>query len=537
MRALLLVTVAWGFAAAQPSAGNDPAASVKGVVTNSATGAPLRKAYVRLYPASGSARPATTDEHGRFAFEKVTPGTFKLDAEHVGFLQSSIADETGASMELRLTPGESVDVNVKLTPQASISGRVVDQDGDPWVHAYLDVERSVFKQGKRRMEGSGGTEIDDQGRFRIGQLPPGTYYIVATPDKRWERDNQTSAEGQLQPTWYPGSFDSQGSTPIILSAGQELSGLEVRLRRSATYRIRGTVFGLENLPKAPGTGSRLNRVVWASSGLGSPTQSASLRQDGSFEIQGLPSGDYYLGLLQGQPPVGLGRVQVRVDDRDVEGVLIEVPSARTLKGILRFEDSEKGQILSFQIILTDLDSGYGSRSSFSQGDGGFDFPLVIPGRYRVFVPGIYAGQYYVKLVSYQDQEARNGIISISDGDGPLELVLSKKGARVMIEAKPEATQVVLIPDAEGAQERDIGARKAVRDQNGIFNIGNIAPGTYRLFAFESVPDGAWVDTEFWKEIRSKGAELRIDEAESKSAEAPLVTKSEIGGLVSRLGME
>ena len=77
----------------------------------------------------------------------------------------------------------------------------------------------------------------------------------------------------------------------------------------------------------------------------------------------------------------------------------------------------------------------------------------------------------------------------------------------------------------------------MRDQNGTFNIGNVAPGAYRLFAFESVPDGAWVDAEFWKEIRSKGAELQISEGESKSADAPLVLKSDIAGLLSRLGMD
>ena len=77
----------------------------------------------------------------------------------------------------------------------------------------------------------------------------------------------------------------------------------------------------------------------------------------------------------------------------------------------------------------------------------------------------------------------------------------------------------------------------MRDQNGGFSIGNIAPGVYRLFAFENVPDGAWVDAEFWKEIRSKGVELSISEAESKTVDAPLVLKSEIAGLLSRLVME
>jgi hypothetical protein len=58
-----------------------------------------------------------------------------------------------------------------------------------------------------------------------------------------------------------------------------------------------------------------------------------------------------------------------------------------------------------------------------------------------------------------------------------------------------------------------------------------------LFAFESVPDDAWVDAEFWKDIRGKGVELSVSEGESKNAEATLVLQSEIVALLSRLGME
>ena len=97
--------------------------------------------------------------------------------------------------------------------------------------------------------------------------------------------------------------------------------------------------------------------------------------------------------------------------------------------------------------------------------------------------------------------------------------------------------MVLIPDTDNSEERGFGTLPAVRDQNGAFSIGNIPPGAYRLFAFENVPDEAWVDAEFWKEIRSKGVELSVSEGESKTADAPLVLRSEIAGLLSRLGME
>jgi hypothetical protein len=332
----------------------------------------------------------------------------------------------------------------------------------------------------------------------------------------------------------------EGSTPIILSPGQDSSGLEIRLRQAATHRIRGTVSGLETVPPADGTSQTMRNVV-ASSGPESiaTNYTVGLRRDGSFEIQGVPSGEYDIrfDLFQGMRQMSVGHVKIRVDDRDVDDVSIEIPRMRAPRGSLRFTGGETTHILGYFIVLTSLETGGGRQYSRTREDGAFDFLSVPPGRYRVFLPGTYGGQYYLKLIRYESQESRNGLISISDGEGRLDVVLSTAGARVTADVKQGATQVVLIPDVESAEEREFNTRTGVRDQNGVFSIGNIAPGAYRLFAFESVPDGAWVDAEFWKEIRSKGTELRIDEGKSKTADAPLVLKSEIAGLLSRLGME
>jgi len=542
--ALALTAAGSGVAAPQQSASNTQLASLKGVVTNSVTEAPLRKAFVRLYPGSGNALPATTDEQGRFVFENLKPGSYKLEGEHVGFIESLLADATGTPVVLRLAAGETADANLKLTPQAAIGGRVLDSDGDVWVHGEAEVYRSVFIRGKRQLEHAGSSELDDQGRFRIAELAAGTYYIKARPSAQWERANRSGSEGHLQPAWYPDSYDAEGSTSVTLSPGQELSGIEIRLRRSATYRIRGTVSGLESVPKP--ASMQAGRRIWASSALGpgGNVYSGSVSPQGSFEIQGVASGEYDVSVLQEMPPIALGHVKVRVDDRDADDVSIEVARMHPLKGALRFEDNEAGRS-GLLVALLSPDSRDGNRQTLTRADGGFDFPLVPPGRYRIIVDSPSGSQrYYLKLVRFEDRETRGSIISLTGDESSIELVLSTRGARVAVNMKREdaaalvsAGRVVLIPDMESAEKRQYGTLVAVRDQNGAFSIGNIPPGTYRLFAFENVPDQAWTDAEFWKAIRSKGTELQISEGESKSADAPLLLKSEIAGLLIRLGME
>jgi hypothetical protein len=361
-----------------------------------------------------------------------------------------------------------------------------------------------------------------------------------------EQTYRSASEGHLQPTWYPNSFDKEGSTPIMLSPGQEISGLEVRLRPSATHRIRGTVLGLDNLPPNPqarAVGRNLNVLASSGSSDAPRTYSAQPRPNGSFEIQGVPSGEYDVGVSQPFLPVGLGRVKVRVDDRDVDGISIDVSRTHPLKGTLRFEGNEDTRMPGLLITLTNLDLVGGTQLTRTLQDGSFEFPITTPGRYRVWVPAP-SEEYFLKPVRYQNQESRSGIISLSEGDGPLELVLSKGGARLAVNVKrgdaapsTVAARVVLIPDTDNSEERGFGAQQAVPDQNGAMSINSIPPGKYRLFAFESVPDDAWVDAEFWKDIRGKGVELSVSEGESKNAEATLVLQSEIVALLSRLGME
>jgi len=496
-----------------------------------------------LYVPPGDSHPAATDEQGRFVFENLKPGSYRLEGEHAGFIQSLLADATGTPVILRLAAGETADVTLKLTPQAAISGRVLDSDGNAWVHANLEVYRSVFSRGKRGLQTKGGGEIDDQGHFRVAGLPAGTYYVKAHPSAEWERAHRSASESHLQSAWYPDSLDAEGSTPIVLSPGQDLSGIEIRLRRGATYRIRGTVSGLDSVPNPSGRA----RSVWASStsGPGGNAYSGYLSPSGSFEIQGVASGEYDVGLAQGMPPVGLGHVKVRIDDRDADDVSIEAARVQPLKGALRFQENEGGPISGLLIGFISLDSQDRSRQTYTRADGSFDFQLVLPGRYRVIANGGFIGQrYYLKLVRIEDRESRGSIVSLTEADSSIEVVLSAEGGRVAVNMKQEDTaalasagKVVLIPDIDSAEERGYGTLTAVRDQNGGFSIENIAPGAYRLLAFENVPDEAWVDPEFWKEIRSKGAELSISEGESKTVEATPVLRSEIAGLLSRLGME
>jgi Carboxypeptidase regulatory-like domain len=529
----------------------DSSGSIKGTVTNAVTGERLRKAYVRLAPVSDAAnvRPAVTDEEGRFVFENVKPGSYSLEAEHQGLIERKYGEDAGAPVELRLVARQNLsDLNIKLMPPAAVSGRVTDEDGDPWTHAYINVYRSVWKGGKRQLQGFDSAEVNDAGEFRVGHLPPGRYYVSAEPDAYWEKRNRVASAPQLQTTWYPSSLDSSSAMPVVLLAGQELTGAEIRLRRSSVYRIRGKVSGLQGVPALPGPRQWMTPRLAVSSTpeMGGNSKGGLLKTDGSFEVEGVAPGTWQIRIEQGvfANLMALGAATVQIDDHDVEGVSLTVYAPHLLKGFVRIDGADEALPAGLSLWLESSERLARDKTTTPRKDGSFDFENVPSGRYRVHVRGGASGQYYVKRLRYGALESSDTEFSISADSDTMEVTLSARGALVRGRVKRNGAvgsatpQVLLLPDTPDAELRRYDTHLGGLDQSGAFAVKEpVRPGEYTLYAFEGVPDGAWTDAEFIKEIEGKGVRIKVGERDAKTVEVPLIPRSDIAVLLTRLGMD
>ena len=530
------------------TAGEDSYGSVKGTVTNAITGERLRKAYVRLAPVTDAAkvRPAVTDDGGRFVFENVQPGNYLLEAEHQGLLDRKYGEDAGAPVEVRLAAGQNLfDLNIRLIPPAAISGRVRDEDGDPWTHAHIDVFRLVWEDGKRRLQGFDNAEVNDEGEFRAGHLPPGGYYLSAVPDASWERRNRAASAPRLQQTWYPSALDSSSAMAVVLLPGQELTGAEIRLRGSSVYRIRGKVSGLQGVPVLPGPSQwgtpRLG--IWSMREGGSSI-AGFLEKDGSFEVENIAPGTWQIRVEQGVWPARvLGAATIQIDDHDVQGVSLTVHAPHPLKGMIRMDSKEEALPAGLSLWL-DAPDGPWDVITTTQSDGSFDFENVSPVRYRVHVRGPASSQYCVKRLRYGPLESSDPEFSLSADGDTLEVTLSGRGARVSgvvrrgDTAGSRTPQVVLLPDTSDAELRRYDTHMGALDQSGAFIVKEaVRPGEYTLYAFEGVPDGAWADAEFIKAMEGKGVRIKVAEGDAKTVEVPLIPRSDIAALLTRLGMD
>jgi hypothetical protein len=75
-----------------------------------------------------------------------------------------------------------------------------------------------------------------------------------------------------------------------------------------------------------------------------------------------------------------------------------------------------------------------------------------------------------------------------------------------------------MPDIERRVQRTDLYKTASTDEAGQFLIEGVPPGDYRLFAWENVPEFAWRDPAFMREIEERGRALRITEGSRQTVE-------------------
>ncbi len=275
MRAFLLLTFLAVFVHGQ-QAQPDPDKKkirVEGRVV-ALNGEAVRKATVRLQgafnlqlngPAPATPPPnysETTDDAGKFTFEDVAEGRYNLTSEKTGFVTQRYGarSDTSPGTQLDLHVGDQLkDLALKMTPQAVLSGQVTDQDGDPVANVQVSVYRYAYSNGHRQLMPGGGPPAggggrggpgggpgagatDDQGNYRISNLPPGRYYVNANPRggnvliPTQERPGRSGGAPQATSitTFYPNAIDVTGAVPVDVVAG----GRSPRHRHSFAQRAR-----------------------------------------------------------------------------------------------------------------------------------------------------------------------------------------------------------------------------------------------------------------------------------------------------------
>jgi Carboxypeptidase regulatory-like domain len=292
-----------------------------------------------------------TDDKGHFTIANLKPGVYMLSASRTGMVQKN-GNEFGTVV--RLQAPNSQNITILMLVSGAISGRVLNEDGEPMQNVSMGAMRFIYTLGSRHLFPEANATTDDKGEYRLFGLKPGSYYVMAEAGKEGLESadtnaSQVAAQAQKKPDvtvyaarFFPNETSPDRATPVVVKPGDEASA-DFSLSRVPAHKISGKVSGLSASP-INDSDRHIRYVMAMQRGMELQSSMGSLRADGTFEIPALTPGSYKLIAIDTdmKGSANYGFRNVLVDSSDVTGVSIALnPAKGQIKGVIRPDSDAK----------------------------------------------------------------------------------------------------------------------------------------------------------------------------------------------------
>jgi hypothetical protein len=293
---------------------------------------------------------------------------------------------------------------------------------------------------------------NNEGRFRLANIPPGRYLILAgaLPDA----------------TYYPGTTAEDGAMVVTVASGATTANLDFRLLKA----FGGTVTGRVR-PRAGAAAQAEKERAVLSGGKLEELLEAPVAPDGSFAFGHVPTGVYLLSLFPNPP--GMASLVVRVGETDVAGVELAPPPTRAVTGRIVVQN---GPLPRARLLF---DTPQGSIGAAIDGDGNFSTRLHAA-RHDVYLGGLPEG-YSVASVRVGTEDASRGLV-VRDADvsGVVITVAAPRRLprlRGRIAGLSAARVAPAVVEATGPI---VGTLRTAVRPDGSFEFAAVTPGVYEL---------------------------------------------------------
>jgi hypothetical protein len=473
-----------------------------------------------------------TDTGGNFRVENIPCQDYSLTVSKPGFVSSqgapaqlllnpmqqeaqeaepeqSEAPPKPANMGVDLKPG-SDPTKVPLTPVSSITGTVLDENGEP---IY-----GVAVQGIAVKASLSGTDYvpartahtDDRGHYSLLNLTPGDFVVRLAGESSATSYfqgilNSNNDHRGMQPVYFA-NVDSLSSALVLnLAPGNETTA-DFRQATEAAFDVDGRLAGF--IPRA-WTRLRLYRdgdrmpVGRAFVNLGS----------GQFRLTDIVRGSYTLRVEQYQadPPLWLvAEEPITIASEPIRNLAVQLSGAVDIPVSVSYEAGAQEDGTIFLVLhpqhsrenLRNLfigpqvkPPGRQPNSVLVEGTPQFDPPPqprvltnVIPDKYRLTVQAN-GGSGYVASAKLGDVDVLHSEFAIG-GSSPGELHVTVRGdsatvqGQVTFQGKPAmGAQIYLVPTTSDRG----GPKFGFGGPEGHFEIKGVAPGDYRIHAWTMLP--------------------------------------------------
>jgi hypothetical protein len=396
--------------------------SLEGTAIHAVTREPLSHVHVRLVGGSfagiSGAYGAMSDRTGHFSIATIRPGTYVLGPELAGFLY---VQAKGGIPNLTIKPGQPLTgYQLEMTPQAVISGRVVDEAGDPVESVGVQTVPATPGSTPIILAPIPNLGTDDRGEFRL-VVAPGKYYVQATlsnsrsAQEGPEIRSDGTSEAIYGTTFYPSAVHKERGTVVEAVAGKDAGGIEIRLaRQQQGLSISGVVSGF---PEGPARGFVSMRSGESAQQMFSG-RGTSIGADGKFRFDGLQAG-FYRVMAQyddGKTQLVSRSMEWQLENSEIANVELVLLPPLELSGSVKMEGEAAGAAAPKRTVKLEPKGFFmgnlGMTGGAVDGSGAFRIGNIAPGRYRVKVESL-AENAYLKALEIDGVAAAKGIADLS----------------------------------------------------------------------------------------------------------------------------
>jgi hypothetical protein len=466
------------------------------------------------------------------------------------------ANRAGApGVSIPVVGGRTKSLELRLAKGGVIAGRIVNQFGEPLPSATVRVlelavenGREVLRTPPQAVAGhplAGGQDAlaDDLGRYRIYGLPPGRYFVGATPGfgpsallARLVSDEDVRAvltpAGRMVagaeapanrrpreaprrfvygPSFHPGVSDIGSAVAVDVAASEERAGIDIVMSYRSAVGVSGSVASSSGEPAAGG------RLSFRPAGLYVTTRYAGLAlandmtlgADGSFEIEPMIAGDYDVLVRHG---TDWTRTTWRIGDADLTGLRLALQSAATVTGRIRFGGGapppSSADVRLHLEPAADDDLGSAVDNVRPDDSGRFAFDGVVPGRYWLKATGLPPAWRLGSAIA-DGGDVLDTMLEVAPGASPPSLLITAvPGLATLVGTFTDSTgrpasEYFVVLFSEDARHWLAGSRRihaARPDTDGRFRFADLPAGRYHLAAVPDLAAGDLVRARFLQEL-------------------------------------
>ena len=484
---------------------------IEGSVVNSVNGTPVAGAAVTILAAGKTAYQTLTDSQGIFRIEDVKPGYYTANFSGVEFValeRDSIARRPFAVF----SGSDPVRLHAALVPLGKIAGRVLDANGDAIPGAEVTLDSGRLGRAKT---------ADENGKF-LFSAAPGRYTLLAKPPQNLK---PPPADGEEHlgwvPTYYPGTPDARAAAKIILRAGSELWGNDVKLRTLPMRRVRGVVLddkgdSVAHIPvHTARTDDTLTEDLETLSG-----------DNGEFEFSKIYTGEWCVFAEAGRNGIKLmGSRAVQVGDRDLDKVELQLAAPFSLSGNVSLLGTARAGKITISLRPEAIAGSQGLSHGSPDKEGNFNIDHVYPGTYEVIAntPG---PPYFLASLMQGERDILGQRITLYPGALPIRVVFDSKGGGVRGKVEECGSAIIALVPQETTARQVQFVRTGKCNDDGRFEISDVRPGDYHAFAFDRWESASELLAALNQNLLNKAVGVHVTRGQSAPVELTVTVREQ-----------